>query len=81
MLSEEDERDLRRVVRSIADSFGHDYFTRTALADQPATELWNALAEGGFVGANIPEEYGGAGLGGLSALAVITEEIAAAGCP
>ncbi|WP_035758489.1 acyl-CoA dehydrogenase family protein [Granulicoccus phenolivorans] len=80
VLSEEDERDLRRVVRSIADSFGHDYFTRTALADQPATELWNALAEGGFVGANIPEEYGGAGLG-LSALAVITEEIAAAGCP
>jgi alkylation response protein AidB-like acyl-CoA dehydrogenase len=79
-LSLADEAQLRKVVAAIAGEFGHEYFARTSVAGEKATELWQALAEGGFVGANIPEEYGGGGMG-LAALSVIAEESAAAGCP
>ncbi|WP_198157735.1 acyl-CoA dehydrogenase family protein [Mycobacterium celatum] len=47
---------------------------------QHPTELWDALVAGGFVGVNLPEEYGGGGMG-LSAMNVVAEEAAAAGCP
>ena len=35
---------------------------------------------GGFLGVNVPEEYGGGG-GGIAELAIVQEELAAAGCP
>lgn len=41
-------------------------------------ELWNALAEAGFLGAVIPEEYGGSGLG-LMGIALAMEEMASHG--
>lgn len=41
-------------------------------------ELWDALAEMGFMGSLIPEEYGGSGLG-LTALALGLEELSGAG--
>jgi alkylation response protein AidB-like acyl-CoA dehydrogenase len=71
---------LRESVAGIAGRFGHAYFARMSAAGENASELWDALAKGGFVGANIPEQYGGGGLG-LSALAAVSEEAAAAGCP
>ena len=47
--------------------------------EQPPTELWDALASRGFLSVNLPEEYGGGGLG-MSALAAVGEEITASGC-
>jgi alkylation response protein AidB-like acyl-CoA dehydrogenase len=79
-LSQADEAQIRTVVADIAGGFGHEYFARASATGQKATELWHALAEGGFVGANVPEEYGGGGMG-LTALSIIAEESAAAGCP
>jgi alkylation response protein AidB-like acyl-CoA dehydrogenase len=79
-LSRADEAELRQVVGSIAAGFGHEYFAKASAAGSNASELWDALAEGGFVGANIPEEFGGGGMG-LTALSIIAEEVAAAGCP
>ena len=43
-------------------------------------ELWAAVAQGGFIGVNIAEEYGGGGMG-LLELSMVGEELAAAGCP
>ena len=43
-------------------------------------DLWNGLAEMGFLGAAIPEEYGGLGLGYLE-LCVIAEELGRALAP
>lgn len=43
-------------------------------------ELWKGLAEMGFLGAAIPEEYGGVGLGHLE-LCVIAEELGRAHAP
>ena len=43
-------------------------------------ELWQAVAELGFLAVHLPEEYGGGG-GGMSELAIVCEELAAAGLP
>jgi alkylation response protein AidB-like acyl-CoA dehydrogenase len=71
---------LRKTVAEIAGRFGGAYYAARAQAREPCTELWDALAEGGFIGVNLPEEYGGGG-GGLTELAIVCEETAAQGCP
>ena len=49
--------------------------------DEPfAAELWRAIAEMGWTGAAIPEEYGGVGLGRL-AVCVLAEELGRAVAP
>ena len=80
MLSATEEAELRASVYGIVAKFGNDYYTRCSDTLQPPTELWDALAAGGFVGVNLPEEYGGGGMG-LSAISIVAEEAAAAGCP
>jgi alkylation response protein AidB-like acyl-CoA dehydrogenase len=69
---------LREAVSGICSDFGQKYMHDKIAADEPATELWDALASRGYLGVNIPEEYGGGGLG-MEALAQVGEEIAAAG--
>lgn len=71
---------LRESVRNLAGEFGHDYFRARVDAGEKADELWDAVARLGFFGVHLPEEYGGGG-GGLSELAIVSEELAAAGCP
>ena len=44
------------------------------------TELWQDMGKHGFLGVNIPEEYGGGG-GGIGDIAAVCEELAAQGCP
>jgi alkylation response protein AidB-like acyl-CoA dehydrogenase len=75
-----EEAGLRASVRGIVADFGNEYFTRCSENLQHPTELWDALAAGGFVGVNLPEEFGGGGMG-LSAISIVAEEAAAAGCP
>jgi len=71
---------LREAVSAIASKFGHEYYVEKAHADQRTDELWSAVAQPGFLGVNVPEEYGGGG-GGITELAAVGEELAAAGCP
>lgn len=73
-------RELRSVVRAIADRYGHDYFVRTAREGKSPTALWEDLGAAGLLGIAIEERYGGGG-GTLGDLAVVTEELAAAGIP
>jgi len=77
---DEQERMLRDAVFAIASRYGHGYYVAKARAGEKTTELWGALAEQGFLGVNIAEEYGGGGQG-MSQLAAVCEECAAAGCP
>jgi len=71
---------LREAVSAIASKFGHEYYVAKARADERTEELWQAVGEAGFLGVNVPEEYGGGGMG-ISELAAVAEELAAAGCP
>jgi alkylation response protein AidB-like acyl-CoA dehydrogenase len=71
---------LRQSAAAIANGYGHDWFVRKARADERSDELWQALAKQGFIGVNTPEAYGGGGMG-ISELAIVCEEMSAAGCP
>ena len=76
----DEHRDLRAAVAAIASSFGPRYYAEHAAARQPCAELWSQLAEAGFIGVNVPEEYGGGG-GGICELSIVGEELAAQGTP
>ena len=52
---------LRAAVAQLTARFGGDYYTARARAGEPCDELWKALAEAGFIGVNVPAEYGGGG--------------------
>jgi alkylation response protein AidB-like acyl-CoA dehydrogenase len=75
-----EEQMLREAVRGIASGFGPAYIRERALAGEPPTELWDALASRGYLGVNLPEELGGGGLG-MSGLFAVGEELAANGTP
>jgi alkylation response protein AidB-like acyl-CoA dehydrogenase len=70
---------LREAVAGIAAKFGAAYIAEKVAAEQPPSELWDALAERGYLGVNIPEEYEGGGQG-MTELAAVGEELAMAGC-
>jgi alkylation response protein AidB-like acyl-CoA dehydrogenase len=81
MLIESPERALiRETVGAIADNFGHEYFAERARSNGNVDELWQAAAAAGFIGVNIPERFGGGGMG-MSELAIVIEELASRGCP
>jgi alkylation response protein AidB-like acyl-CoA dehydrogenase len=71
---------LRAAVRDIGAKFGHEYFAEKSRSGGKADELWRVVAEHGFLGVHLPEEYGGGG-GGMAELAIVCEELAAQGCP
>jgi alkylation response protein AidB-like acyl-CoA dehydrogenase len=77
--SEEQEM-LRETIAKIASRFGHSYYVDKARTGAKTDELWDAIAEGGFVGVNLPESHGGGGMG-LTGLSIVCEELSAAGCP
>jgi alkylation response protein AidB-like acyl-CoA dehydrogenase len=80
LIPSDEERQMRETVSAICRDLGGPKYTRARVAaGEPPTELWDALASRGFLGVNVPEEYGGSGLG-MSALAAVGEEITAAGC-
>src|SRR4051794_15307582 len=74
-----EEQLLRESVAGIAAGFGPAYIREKVERAEPPRELWDALADKGFVGVNIPEEYDGGGRG-MTELAAVGEELARAGC-
>jgi alkylation response protein AidB-like acyl-CoA dehydrogenase len=80
LVPSDEERLLREAVSGIASGYGADYIRRQSDAGLPPTELWDALAQRGYLGVNIPEAYGGGGRG-MTELAAVGEELAAQGCP
>ncbi len=74
-----EQRMLREAVATIASGFGHGYYAEKARGGGKPTELWDALAGAGYLGVNLPEEYGGGGCG-VTELAIVCEEMAAVGC-
>ncbi|QYJ03186.1 acyl-CoA dehydrogenase family protein [Nocardioides panacisoli] len=81
MFTEPEERvALREAVAKLAASYGREYVEKQARADGKMTEMWLEMGRHGFLGVNLPEEYGGGG-GGMADLAAVLEEAAAAGAP
>ncbi|WP_019633475.1 acyl-CoA dehydrogenase family protein [Actinomadura atramentaria] len=76
----EERRALRAAVAELGAKYGPDYYIRKARAGEKTDELWREAGRLGYLGVNVPEEYGGGG-GGIGDLAAVCEELAAAGCP
>jgi len=80
-LRETDEQQLLlESVAALAGRFGGDYFLAKAKSGEKTTELWAEAGKAGYLGVAVPPEYGGGGAG-MVELAIVAEEIAAAGCP
>lgn len=71
--------EIREGVRRVCADFPGEYWRNLEAKEAYPTEFVKALTASGYLGALIPEEYGGSGMP-LRAAAVILEEIHAAGC-
>ncbi|HKE67458.1 MAG TPA: acyl-CoA dehydrogenase [Micromonosporaceae bacterium] len=71
---------LRSAVAALGAKYGHSYYVAKAKSGEHATELWADAGKLGYLGVSVPTEYGGGG-GGITELAIVCEELAAAGCP
>ncbi|MEU1532551.1 acyl-CoA dehydrogenase family protein [Streptomyces fagopyri] len=76
----EEHRALRAAVAALGRRYGRDYLTSALREDRHPTELWAEAGKLGYLGVNLPEEYGGGG-GGIAELSIVLEELGAAGCP
>jgi acyl-CoA dehydrogenase len=63
--------DIREGVRRICDAFPNEYWVKNDHEAAYPTEFVTALTEAGYLGALIPEEYGGSGLPISAACAVL----------
>jgi alkylation response protein AidB-like acyl-CoA dehydrogenase len=78
--TESDERRaLRAAVGELGKRYGGEWFLKKARAGEKSSELWDEAGKLGYLGVNVPEEYGGGG-GNIGDLAAVAEELAAAGC-
>ncbi|GAA3202756.1 acyl-CoA dehydrogenase [Actinocorallia longicatena] len=78
---ESDERKaLRAAVAELGRKYGAAYYAEKARSGEKTHELWAEAGRLGYLGVNVPEEFGGGG-GGIGDLAVVCEELAAAGSP
>jgi alkylation response protein AidB-like acyl-CoA dehydrogenase len=75
-----EQAELRSAVARVAAGYGHTYWLDKARTGGKTRELWDELGALGYLGVSVPEEYGGGGRG-ITELAIVCEELAAAGCP
>jgi acyl-CoA dehydrogenase len=66
---------VRSTVRRITKKFDRRYWQERVDAHQPMTELWEEIANAGFLGVMVPEEYGGGDMG-IMGFAALLEEFA-----
>ncbi|WP_371566937.1 acyl-CoA dehydrogenase family protein [Streptomyces canus] len=67
----DEHKSLREAVAALGKRHGRDFIRE---------QLWSEAAKLGYLGVNLPEEYGGGG-GGIAELSIVLEELGAAGCP
>jgi len=79
-IESEERQALRRAVSELGKKYGYAWFNQQARSDGHTTELWLEAGKLGYLGVNLPEEYGGGG-GGMADLSIVLEELGAAGCP
>ena len=71
--------EIREAVQAVCADFPGEYWRELDRERAYPTEFTQAMTESGFLGALIPEEYGGSGLGLVAATAIL-EEIHRSGC-
>jgi len=69
---------IREGVRRVCSKFDDAYWRRCDAEHEFPWAFYDAMAEGGWVGIAIPEEYGGGGQG-ITEASIVLEEVAASG--
>src|SRR5690606_33521569 len=75
---DETHESIREAVRAMCARFGDDYWMEKDEKHEFPWEFYRAVADAGWLGLTIPEEYGGGGLG-VSEAAIVEREISASG--
>ncbi len=74
----EDQRLIRDSVAELARKFDDQYWMEKDRDHQFPTEFYRAIADGGWLGICIPEEYGGHGLG-ITEASILAEQVSRSG--
>ncbi len=74
----EEQQALRSAVAAMVAGYGQEYYLEKARSGRHTDELWAEAGKLGFIGVNLPEEYGGGGAG-MYELSLVMEELAAGG--
>lgn len=74
----EDQELIRKSVRELAARFDDQYWMEKDQKHEFPQEFYDAVAQGGWLGMTIPEEYGGHGLG-ITEATLLAEEVARSG--
>ena len=69
---------IRNAIRRICTDFPDEYWAKCDEEHTFPWDFYNALAEGGWIGIAIPEQYGGSGKG-ITEASIILEEVSASG--
>ncbi len=70
---------LREAVAQLGAAYGYEYMVGKARSGGDMAELYAEAGKLGYLGVNLPTEYGGGG-GGMYELAIVEEELGTAGC-
>lgn len=75
---DDDHLAIADAIRAVCSNFDDDYWSRCDQDHRFPWEFYNLMAEGGWLGIAMPEEYGGGGRG-ITEAAIILREVAASG--
>ncbi|MDP9116502.1 MAG: acyl-CoA dehydrogenase [Actinomycetota bacterium] len=75
----EEQLALRSAVADLGKRYGFEYTRAKVKSGEHTDELWAEAGKLGFLGVNLPVEFGGGG-GGMYELSLVEEELSAAGC-
>ncbi|KAA0232441.1 MAG: Acyl-CoA dehydrogenase fadE12 [Acidimicrobiales bacterium] len=75
---DEDSEAIREGVRRVCGRFDDAYWRRHDADHEFPWDFYDAMAEGGWIGIAIPDEYGGGGRG-ITEASLVLEEVAASG--
>jgi acyl-CoA dehydrogenase len=70
--------DIRRAVEKICAGFPDEYWMERDQTQEFPWDFYRAIADGGWLGLTVPEQYGGGGLG-VTEAAIVEQAIAASG--
>ena len=70
---------IRSTAADVAAEYGPEYWREKERNEEFASEFWDELAEAGFHGLLVPEEYEGAGMG-MQEMGLAMETLCAEGC-
>ncbi len=77
-LLDEDQRLIAEAIRDVCSGFDDDYWAARDREHEFPWDFYRRMAEGGWVGIALPEEYGGGGRG-ITDAAVVLHEVARSG--